>query len=143
MSASGVGSMEFIDNIMTKEVYLKILKSNLTQSINELQLGTNYLFQQDNDPKHTAKIVKKYFNENGINLLKWPSQSPDLNPIEHLWDKIERKLRKYQISSLDGLGKSLRDIWDNLNSAHTRNLVESMPRRLASVIKAKGGSTKY
>jgi len=73
MSARRVVSMEFIGNIMTKEVYLKILRTNLTLSTNELQLGANYLFQQENDPKNTAKIMKKYFNENGINLLEWPS----------------------------------------------------------------------
>ena len=51
-----------------------------------------YLFQHDNAPVHKARINQKWFVENGVEVLDWPAQNPDLNPIKHLWDKLECRL---------------------------------------------------
>ena len=54
-------------------------------SVESLKLPSGYIFQQDNDPKHTTKSTKKWWSENNVNVLQWPSQTPDLNPVRNLW----------------------------------------------------------
>lgn len=143
MAANGVGRLEFIDTTMNAQLYCQILDDHLFQSADKLSMPPDFIFQQDNDPKHTAKLTKAYFEENGVQVLDWPAQSPDLNPIEHLWEMLENKIGDRRLKSKDQLKAALTTAWGQLDAQHIRNLVESMPRRLAAVIKAKGGPTKY
>ncbi|GFT08590.1 transposable element Tc1 transposase [Trichonephila clavipes] len=124
MAMSGVGKLVFIDGIMHKMAYLNILQNNLKESADNLGLGSNFIFQQVNDPKHTV-------------------ESPDLNVIDHLWSHLERSVQKHQITSKEQLKTVLQEEWLNVAPETTRHLVESMPRRLEAVISAKGYATKY
>ena len=81
---NGVGNLAFIDGNTTGYMYKDILENNLFQSAVKLNLGKNIVFQHDNDPKHTANIVKNWLNKQGIERLNWPPFSPNMNPIEHL-----------------------------------------------------------
>ena len=69
---------------MRKEEYLKILEDNLHNWRGMVNSEHEFIFQQDNDPMHTAKILSKWFAENNVNVLDWVAQSPDMNPIENL-----------------------------------------------------------
>ncbi|GFV46209.1 transposable element Tc1 transposase [Trichonephila clavipes] len=100
---------------------------------------------QDNDPKHTAFVVKEWLLYNCRNQLNTPPQSPDLNVIENprAWSHLERAVQKHQIISKEQLKSVLQEEWLNIAPETTRHLVESMPWRLESVISAKGYATKY
>ena len=106
-------------------------------------MGNDFILQQDNDPKHTAKKTKVFFDTNNINVLEWPSQSPDLNPIENLWNVLDRKIGDRAFRRKDDLKEAIMSAWDNITTKETQNLVNSMPNRLAETIKAKGGPTQY
>ena len=143
IAASGVGRMVFIDGVMDQHQYKRILEDNLKDSVDGLGLGQSWIFQQDNDPKHTARSVKEWLLYHAPRQLNSPPQSPDLNPIEHCWDILKRKVATKHVRSRDELKIALEEAWKEISPDETRNLVRSMPRRLQAVIDAKGGPTKY
>lgn len=142
MSASGVGEL-VIDGIMNAEKYVNVLRGNLKKSVRKLGIEQSYMFQQDNDPKHTAKKTKEWLLYNTRKMFPTPPQSPDVNPIENLWATLESKLRKYECSSRNDLINNLQKAWADIDLQETSRLVESMPRRLQAIINSKGYPTKY
>ncbi|GFW68604.1 transposable element Tcb2 transposase [Trichonephila clavipes] len=143
MSAGGIGELVFIDGIMDKMVYLEILKNNLQKSNVNVGLGSNIIFQQDNDPKHMAKIVKLYLWYHCKKELHTPPQSPDLNVIENVWSQLEKSVHEHAITSKEDLKNVLKEEWTKITVETTKKLVESMPKKLQAVIKAKGFANKY
>ncbi|CAF1412664.1 unnamed protein product [Rotaria magnacalcarata] len=93
---NGVGNLFFIDDNMTGEMHKNILAENLFQSSKKLKLGPDTVFQHDNDPKHTSRIVKNWFDKHRVKRLIWPPFSSDMNPIEHLWHDLERPMKNHQ-----------------------------------------------
>ena len=67
-------------------MYREIREKNLQKSATSLRHGRSFVLQHDNDPKHTVKLTKEWFENNGISTFNWPRESPDLNPIENLWN---------------------------------------------------------
>lgn len=139
----GVGRLQVIEGKMTAQVYCNILRDNLKQSAETMGLGRIFKFQQDNDPKHTARITKQYFEDNEVDLLEWPSMSPDLNPIEHLWDELDRRIPVSIRRNRNLFKNKILETWSIIPVETLQNLVESMPRRLKAVLQNNGGHTKY
>lgn len=137
MSAAGVGNLAFIETTMDRFMYLNLLRDNLKDSVSKMGLSGSWVFQQDNDPKHTAAIVKEWLLYNVPKQLHSPPQSPDLNPIENLW------VRKTTIKSKQDLKNALIREWSKISSETNSKLVYSMKRRLNAVLESKGGATKY
>lgn len=104
------------------------------------------LFMQDNCPVHTARVVKRWFEEQRhVELLPWPSNSPDLNPIENLWANIVNVWESAQERTPRQLLQHMTTEWEVLRRkpALINNHVASVPQRLQSVIQKNGGWTKY
>ena len=142
-SAQGLGNFHRIHGIMFKENYNIILEEQVMPSIELLAPHGHYIFQQDNDPKHTAIINRAWFEDNGVPLLPWPAQSPDLNPIENLWSILDLKLKERRPQIEEQLFEALRVGWEALDIPLLERLSDSMPDRIAAVIANKGYPCKY
>jgi transposase len=146
MGWEGVGRLAEVEGKMDADQYVSILEDNLLPSLEESGFSAeDVIFQQDNDPKHTSKKATKWFEDNDINVLDWAPQSPDINPIEHLWQHIKRRLGEYSTmpKGVWEIWERVAEVWNEIPPEVCQNLIESMPRRLEAVIKAKGGHTKY
>jgi transposase len=146
MTYEGVGYKCRIDGRMDAKLYTKILDSYLYQSAEYYGIKRDdFIFQQDNDPKHTSKMAINWLKNNEIQLLDWPAQSPDLNPIEHLWEHLKRRLDSYEEvpKSMHELWERIEKEWEAIPKEECRKLIYTMPKRIEAVLKAKGGNTKY
>ena len=142
-SSAGTGKLVRIEGKMDGAKYREILEENLFQSARDLGLGRRFTFQQDNDPKHTAKATLEWFKNKNLNVLEWPSQSPDLNPVENLWQDLKIAVHQRSPSNLTELEQFCQEEWAKIAGSRCAKLVETYPKRLTAVIAAKGASTKY
>lgn len=111
---------------------------------NEARNG-DFVFMDDNARPHRGHVVTNYLRDHEIEHLEWPAKSPDLNPIEHLWDQLGRALNDSprRPCTLEDLKNSLQQEWEQIPMENVIQLVESMPRRCMAVVEARGGHTRY
>jgi hypothetical protein len=123
-------------------MYRNILETHMLPHAQN-KMSDEWIFQHDNDPKHTSNLVKAWLADNNVNVLPWPAQSPDLNPIEHLWMEIKRLLSNKKIKNESHLMDEITYEWNRMCQNKIATLVDSMPNRCQEVIRAKGFATKY
>ena len=111
------------------------------------------IFQQDNAPIHKAHITMEFLHQQGFVVMDFPPNSPDMNPIEHLWAVLKRELFRHfpETSDLPGgpdavkgaLAERLAIVWADIGTDTMNALIDSMPTRVQALIDAKGWYTKY
>uniref|UniRef100_A0A8R1HM44 Tc1-like transposase DDE domain-containing protein n=1 Tax=Caenorhabditis japonica TaxID=281687 RepID=A0A8R1HM44_CAEJA len=131
-----------VNGIMDRYQYEDILENTIRPWALR-NIGRAFVFQQDNDLKHTSLHVRSWFQRRRVEVLDWPSQSPDLNPIEQLWEELERQLAGVRASNADEKFAQLEAAWKAIPLSVVHALRDSMPRRCQAVIDAKGFATKY
>ena len=109
----------------------------------DLRLGRRFTFQQDNEPNHAARTTIEWFRSKHIHVLEWSSQSPDLNQLENLWQDLKIAVHRHFPSNQTTFELFCKEEWANISASICAWLVETYPKRLAAVISAKDGSTKY
>lgn len=141
-SYHGVGKLVFIDGIMEDPRYVDILSRNLQSSAVLMGLD-RFIFQQDNDPKHTSKLAREYFDKKNITIMQWPPQSPDMNPIENLWADLKNKVAEKLPKNITELKEIITSEWALITKETCENLANSFKNRALKLYRAKGGHIGY
>ena len=125
-----------VQGIMKSEDYQRILECNVGPSVRKLGLRhRSWVFQQDNDPKHTSKSTQKWLKTKRRRVLKWPAMSPDLNPMEsHLWRDLKTAVGRRHPSNLRHLEQLVKGEWSKIPVERYKKLIDGYRKRLISVI---------
>uniref|UniRef100_A0A8C7SD56 Tc1-like transposase DDE domain-containing protein n=1 Tax=Oncorhynchus mykiss TaxID=8022 RepID=A0A8C7SD56_ONCMY len=108
-------------------------------------VGPRFLLMQDNTRPHVAGVCQQFLQEEGIDAMDWPARSPDLNPIEHIWDIMSRSIHQRHVApqTVQELADALVHVWEEIPQETIHHLIRSMPRRCREFIQARGGHTHY
>ena len=142
ISKRGKTSLFCFTNIMDGPFYVSILENQLLPAAREM-FGRNWRLQQDNDPKHTSRVAKAFIAENRVNVIDWPSNSPDLNPIENMWYLVKNNVEKRMPQDTNELTQFMIEEWEAIPQTVVNNLIASMKRRCDLVIEENGNRIMY
>lgn len=157
MTRNSPGPLVLLNSTLDARRYKNILKNHLLP-FSTAKMGQGWLLYQDNAPCHKSKLLMGrvvrlanggrarlpgWFRSNGVQLVSAPPYSPDLNVIEHLWAYVKSQLKGKRFGSKVELWYYIRNAWQQVSPQILHALVDSMPRRIQEVIKARGGPTKF
>lgn len=146
ISMKGLGPLYIVDGTMNAVKYQTVLEEELLPTLESwTEEDKNLIFMHDGAPCHKAKVVQTFLNQNNVEVLDWPGNSPDMNPIENVWAVIKSELSRMRPTNKKQVVEYLKDIWNNnLKIPEViQHCIQSMPRRIKAVLDAKGGPTKY
>lgn len=146
MSWHGIGRIQVINGMLNAVRYVQeVLEPKLLPSVHDIYGDSaEFIFQQDGAPCHTARHCLKWFKDKNIELLDWPGNSPDLNPIENLWSRLKKAVATQHPSNKHDLIEAVIKSWFHIITPdNLKSLVESMPYRCKAVVASKGYPTRY
>ena len=120
--------------------------SLITSFLYSITTPTSRFFQHDNATSHTTRDTVNFLRTNNIDFIyDWRVNSLDLNPIEHVRDSLDRRLRRHPNppANVNELRQALIHEWNNIPQTETNTLVNSMHRRCTAVVNSRGGHTRY
>ena len=129
---------------VTAAVYRRVLEEHLV-SHGRACHRSNWLLADDNARPHRACVVDAYLHEQDIIRMNWAPYRPDMNSIEHIWNKSSRSLEELDLQSVNlrQLGVVVQNLWQQIPLERVQTLVSSMPRRVRALVDARGSSTRY
>ncbi|GBO10061.1 Transposable element Tc3 transposase [Araneus ventricosus] len=141
---NGQVGLAFIYGRQNSPKYIETLENHL-MPFSENIGGRNWEYQHDNAPSHTSSATKNCLNSKNVTVLEWPSMSPDLNPIENVWDFMSRKVYENggQFYSVNALKTSIESVWYNLELEILQTLIMSMAKRVYDVLLKNGKTLNY
>ena len=131
----------FRDNL-DSDLLLRILQEDLLPEANYFY-PDGWFLQMDNDSKNTSNIIQKFVKNSVLDEIRWPSRSPDLNPIENVWKLLKQRVRKRLPRTLDELEDIIHEEWNTLSDNVVINICESFPRRVEQCIDMHGNRIRY
>jgi len=144
-SAQGFGKLIVIKGILESKQMTKIYRRGLLPSATKFY-GANsrdWFLLEDKDPKHTSKLSKSWKARNRVQVLEWPANSPDCNPIENFWAYLKARLSKKNFKNLDALIRGIFIEWSKLPDDYAKKLSESCTQRCQAVIDNMGEWIPY
>lgn len=118
------------------DIYKHALTSTAHKQFDDDLIG--WQLQEDNDPKHRSKLAKQWKIDHNVNVIDWPSCSPDIAPIENVWQVIKKKLRKNKFTDYNSLVSAIKREWKSLPLDLATKLTHSMKNRVSEVIESDG-----
>ena len=111
ISIHGTGRLHIVSGTMNTQKYISVLQTRLLPQINDWQCESDWIFQQDSAPCRTAKAVKSWIAKNNVQVLPWAGNSPDMNPIENLWELLKEEIHSVPITTKTALIERLIHVW--------------------------------
>ncbi len=134
-----------INGGLNGELYQEVLGDEMLNSVDCcVEDSEDWIFLQDNAPCHKSKTTMKWFNKNKIQLIEFPPNSPDLNPIENLWFIVKMRIyRKGKYTSTEQVWEAFEKEWEKVEPELCEKLVNSMPQRMEMCVSSKGAPTRW
>jgi hypothetical protein len=147
-AASGLGHCYIHNQTLDSKSFVRdILKTgHLLESVEFLfpeSPRQQWYLLHDNAPIHKSKLTLEHLHNNGVTVLDFPPYSPDLNPIENLWQHVEKRVEQKGAITMDELQTAISEEWSNTPIELLRKLAHSMPRRCRDVIEVNGDHTRH
>ena len=142
ISIKGLIGYHSFRNIMDGPYFVRILQDHLIPNAKN-QFGRRWRLQMDNDPKHRSRVAQDFLSRETPEVIDWPSNSLDVNPVENLWAIIERRIEKRKPGNIEELNNFLHEEWNNIDINLLSHLVNSMKTRCLALIESKGERINY